>query len=160
MEIKWKQGARVSVEADVAHTELERIRKKYGGEFTTADVVKEEKARKAPLHDEFIWDNDKAAHEQRCSRAGDLMRSLVVVFEEDTEGKHPTRRYSAERREGASHAYCATEDILADPERRTALVQEALKKLLQWRVQYRHLNELAIVFRSHDEVLQQIGETA
>ena len=36
------------------------------------------------------------------------------------------------------------------------MIQQALAELLKWRVKYRNLNELALVFRSHDEVLADL----
>jgi len=156
--IRWKNGARVKVAADVAHKELEKIRKKHGEDDLPEAIVMASKIKKAPLHSEFEWDDSIAAHEHRISRARMILRYIEVVYEEDTDGKHPVRFYSAERTKGPKHKYSPTKDIMQDPDRRALLLQEALNKLMQWRMQYRHLNELQIVFRTHDELLATVGE--
>jgi len=158
MEVFWKNGARIKVDAVVAHKELERIRKKNGGALDAEAIVEAAKVKKCPLHDEFEWDDTIAAHQFRLVRGREIFRYLVVSYDDAPEGASPVRCYSAERQEGPKHTYSRTEDILADPDRRALLLQESLMKLMQWRRQYRSLNELAIIFRSHDELISSLGD--
>jgi len=157
MEIKWKKGARVKVDADIAYREFEKIRAKHG-ELNNKVVVEEVKKTRNPLHHEWEWDVKKAAQQSWENRASELLRWLIVIYKEDTKGTHPVRKYSLEKRSPSPHAYVPTEDILKDPDRRALLLQESLRKLMSWRMEYRHLNELTIIFRSHDELLSEIGE--
>lgn len=156
MEIKWKSGARVKVDATKAHKELERIRKKEGGALDARAVVKHSRTKTAPLHDEFEWDDAVAAELHREERARYIMRSVVVEVEDINEKQVDAPAYVAERRPKEMRTYEPVEDVMRDPDRRAVMLQEALSQLLRWRVKYRHLNELAIVFRSHDELLATI----
>ena len=157
MDIYWKKGARVTVDAVVAETEMEKIRKRKG-DLTNQILVEAAAKKNSPLHGEFEWDDTKAAQMQRESRASELLRGIVKIQDEDKEKKYPTRRYSLVKNQPSPHSYVPTEDMLKDPDMRAKLLDEALRKLMSWRIEYRHLNELIIVFRSHDEVLSTIGE--
>ena len=150
-------GIDVTVEADVANAELERIAAENGGEFVVASVVKDAKRKKSPLHNEFEWSDQKAAELQRESRAAELSRWLVVVYEEDGKDTPPVRRFAGVRR-GSNKAYAPTEDVMKDPDRRAVMLQEALSRLMSWRVQYRQLNELAIVFRAQDKLIEELAK--
>jgi hypothetical protein len=160
MTVTWKNGARVATEAEVAYAELERIREERGGELHADDVVEASRSPEAPLHGEFEWDDAKAAILQRRSRAQELIRWVVVTVEEDTNREHPVRQYVRAEPEGKAGPYVPMQQTLADPDRRAALLQEALRKLLQWRTQYRHLNELSIIFRAHEEAMNEIALSA
>lgn len=60
---------------------LEAIRKKNGGRLTRQQVVDAARAKNHPLHDEFVWDDRKAADLQRLDRAQELIvRYLTVVI--------------------------------------------------------------------------------
>ena len=61
--------------------ELARIQERDGC-VRPSVIVAESKRVKAPLHDEFEWDNDKAGHEHRLSQARRLIR--VTVMRDDT----------------------------------------------------------------------------
>lgn len=154
--VNWKAGARVKTDAEIAHAELERIRQANGGELSAQHVVDASRDPSAPLHDEFLWDDAAAAEAHRRTQAQTIIRCLVVTLPEDKEKKNPVRAYSKPTAEGVASPYVRTEDLLRDGEARARLLQEALSKLMVWRAQYRCLNELAIVFRAHEEVLLAI----
>lgn len=60
--------------------ELKRIYER-DGEVRPSVVVKEAKSRKNPLHNEFEWDDQKAAHQHRLSTARRIIR--VTVYRQD-----------------------------------------------------------------------------
>lgn len=157
-EIKWKNGSRVKTPATAAHKELERIRKKNGGALDAVAVVEASRSKRAVLHKEFEWDDAVAAEEHRRERARYLMRHIVVVVEDLDDKEIDAPAYVAERRKDDMRSYAPLEDVMSDPDRRAVMLHEALATLLRFRVKYRHLQELAIVFRAHDELLEQMGE--
>lgn len=61
-------------------SELERILKR-DGEVKPSVLVKEAKAKRNALHDEFEWDDKKAAHEQRLATARRLIRVTPIAPE-------------------------------------------------------------------------------
>lgn len=75
----FRDGSRVrGVKPDVAGKELARIRKEHGG-LEPATVVEEAKSPRSPLHNAFIWDDTKAAHEHRLWQARQLIRAVCIV---------------------------------------------------------------------------------
>lgn len=48
------------------------------GKLTAEMVVEEAKNKASPLHDEFTWDNLKAAHQHRLDQARQLIRAVKV----------------------------------------------------------------------------------
>lgn len=71
------------VDAQTAGEELERIRNASGGKLATQEVVRWAAEPDSPLHACFTWDNEKAAQEFRLEEARSLIRSVVVVKNDD-----------------------------------------------------------------------------
>lgn len=70
------------INPNTAGRELERIRKKYK-QLAPRHVVAEAEPPKAPLHAAFEWDDSKAAQRWREDTARNLIRSVVIVREND-----------------------------------------------------------------------------
>lgn len=158
-EIRWKNGARVKVDAQKAAAEMDRVRNSNNGYLTAEALVNEAAKKRNPLHEEFEWDDSIAALEHRKARAQYLMRNVEIILLEDKSGNHPIRRYQLEKQPGNPQSvYTPTEEIMADKDRRAKLLQEALTKLMQWRLKYRSLNELGIIFREHERLISEIGD--
>jgi len=58
---------------------LEKIREANGGLLPPQAVVEAASDPRNPLHSEFTWDNDQAAHLYRLDQARTLIRSVTVV---------------------------------------------------------------------------------
>ena len=162
MEIQWKSGSQHKVRADVAHTEIEKLRKKNHGDVSAEDLVKAAKAKKNALHPEFEWDDSLAGHEYRLEQGRRVLRSLVVV-RSDIPTDRPQRRYETRRvpqtnsdKPERSHVYSSMEDIMANPDSRAELLGRALSDLIRIRNRYRDLQELSLVLRAIDSVLEEI----
>lgn len=157
----WKSGAAVPADTDpnACWNEVEAIRKKAGGSVDPEDVVKRAKGKRNVLHPLFEWDDSKAAHAHRVECARGLMRSFHVVYKE-----HPaveTRLYesvtvvSPSKGDRGRRVYEPVAEILADPDKRSSLMDEAMRDLATFRRKYRVLQELAIIHRNIDELLLQ-----
>lgn len=161
MQIQWKSGTQHKVKAEVAHAAIELIRKRNGGAATATEVVEAAKAKRNPLHQEFEWDDSVAANEHRLNQARELLRHLVVVRDDVTTDR-PQRVYQVVRQpqedatagERIKHVYRTTEDVMADADLRAELLGRALRELISIRTRYRDLQELAVVLRAIDEVVQ------
>ena len=158
--VAWKKGAKMKTPADKAYAEVERIRTKNGGVFNAADLVEESRAKRAPLHNEFPWDDAVAAHEHRLAIARKIGRSIEVTFEEAP--ARPTRAYETRvvqrvTNDGKStkekREYLAVEDILAEPTSRDELLARARRELASFKRRYAVLEELSGVFSAIDETL-------
>lgn len=155
--VQWRDGSRyTSLDAKVCWEALEKIRQDNGGEFCAEDVVKAARSKKSPLHSAFEWDDTAAANEYRLSQAGTLRRSFDVRYAEAPDV--PARAYEISRvvhspGGKAKKYFSSTDEVLADPERRAAVLTDALRQLQALRAKFRHLQELAVVWRQVDEVL-------
>lgn len=128
--------------------ELERIRKANGGAITAELVVEWARDPKSYLHRMFEWNDTKAAHQYRLELARQIVRHVIVL------GSTPettTRAYHVVTMKG-KRAYRSTDDIMSDAELRRQLVERALADYRAWEARYRHLKELADIFRAADRV--------
>ncbi len=53
------------------------------GKLTAEQVVQAAKDPNSPLHDQFLWNDKKAAHKQRLDTARQLIRSVKVVIKKE-----------------------------------------------------------------------------
>ena len=161
MEIRWKNGSQFKASPDVAHKTVEDIRKKNGGSASAEQIVQAAKAVRNPLHADFEWDDPTAAHEHRLHRARVMMSSFVIVREDLKTGR-PQRVYEVVRepqvgKHRVRHVYKTVDDIMKDTDLRAELLGRALKELISIRNRYRDLQELAIVLRAIDTVVEQLN---
>lgn len=161
MEIRWKQGSQFRTPADVAHGVVEAIRKKNGGSASAEDIVQAAKAARNPLHGDFEWDDKAAAHEHRLWRARNMMNSFVVV-RGDLKTDRPQRVYEVVRepqdgKHRIKHVYRTVDDIMKDTDLRAELLGRAMNELISIRNRYRDLQELAVVLRAIDTVVEQFS---
>ena len=82
---KWRDGARLKSDPTAVGKELEKIRKK--GDLTAEAVVDAARDESSPMHDDFEWDDSKAAHEYRLVTARTLIRSIEVIIENGGQSK-------------------------------------------------------------------------
>jgi len=160
MKIVWKSGSQFKVDVEVAYQEVERIRAKNGGNATAEAVVEAAKSKRNPLHGEFEWDDAAAANEFRLVQARSLLRSIHVI-RDDTPSDRPQRVYEVvtirqENEAKPKKVYQSVEEIMADPDSRAELLARALSELVAWQRRYRNLQELAVVFRAAEKLLETV----
>lgn len=127
---------------------LEKIRRKHGGILRPEDVVADAEKPSSPLHGHFTWSDEVAAAAYRLIEAGRLIARVRITIEEREEKTITVAKYqsiggtdSKGRKE-----YGDVEEILADPQRRKALLLQALRELEAFQRRYSELEELAGVF--------------
>ena len=145
----WKEGSRLSGDAQKAGEELERIRTRHNGRLEPEWVVHEAKAKRNPLHDLFEWDDNVAAQNYRVDQARGVIRSIDVVVEE-VEAPKPVRAFVSVWR-GSDRSYTSVSHAMSDPKLRQQVLAEALASLEAWRKRYAELEELADVFAVIDK---------
>ena len=142
----WKRN--MSVKADVAAAELERIREENpDGILDPEEVVFASEDEDAVLHGLFTWDDKKAAHGYRIEQAKYIIRNLVVV--EDAEDESRTTRAIVST---GNRMYQPITTVLSDADLRSRLLEAAKAEMQAFKQKYRHLKELAAVFAAMDEV--------
>ena len=139
---------------DAVKIELERIREANDGLLRATDIVAfARKNKKSALHEEFEWDNGKAAEKYRMQQARGIIRIHLTVLKAVP---IKTRAYVslAQDRQTAGGGYRAIEDALSDDEMRAQMLGDAIGHLSSWRRKYAALNELCQVFAAADEAIE------
>jgi hypothetical protein len=127
------------------YAELTRIQQQHNGILFPQDVVREAKAINNPLHNYFLWDNNKAAHAYRLEQARALIR-VCVQYVAGTDEK--TQVWVSLREDRKSEGgYRTLVSVMSEPRLRQQLLQEAMEELLRFEQKYKNLKILANIFK-------------
>lgn len=149
---KWRAHAGVSIPAQVAGEELERIRVSNNGRLAQEDVVAAAKRKTSPLHSAFEWDDKAAAHQHRLSQAGYLIRKLdVVTVANDDEQSKPIRAFVNVTRDD-DRSFTSIAHAMSDDELREQVIARARKELEDWQSRYDDLIEFSSVFAAIEQM--------
>lgn len=147
---RWKSGSRVKnrPSAKVAADEIERIDEKHGA-ATAECVVDESKPKKAPLHQCFTWEDDKAGRQWRVHEARMLINSIEIVIEQEDQ---PDITGPAFVNVTRGDGYRPIKVVMECEEMRETLLDRARGDLNNWRRRYGHLKKLASVVEAIDSL--------
>lgn len=152
-----------NLEAQVVGDELSRISQAHGGRFTPAHVVEESKPKDAVLHNEFEWRDKAAAEKYRQYQARNLI-NVVQAIPEIPEGEKSSQKplpVFVNIVEGPvqnnDRTYQPMADVLADPNKRQAMVQRCLEKLVRVRNEFAALQEYAAIWAQVDSLAQNLN---
>ena len=125
------------------------------GNVTKPLVVEEATNPSHLLHNNFTWDNDKAAHEHRLEQAGRLIQ-IVRIERLNIKGEtRVVRKYhSLPSSRDSGGGYEDIDDILADDAKRQELLQDALAQLKMFIAKYETLVELAMVINPAQKIVK------
>lgn len=155
----WKRGSRLGsiLDAERCFEELVHIKETCGGDYSAEDIVEHARNESSALHAGFTWDDTAAAREHRLSQARKINRSIEVQYL-DLPKQPKTRAFEVKRVEVSPHStkkfFSTVEDVMNDPEAKARWITEALNDLQRLRTRYRSVQELAVIWRSIDQVLQ------
>lgn len=150
MVYQWKDGAHVSIDAQAAGEEMERIRVRQNGRLDQESVVEAARKPKSPLHPHFEWDDSKAANAFRLEQASYLIRSIAVTVEKPNGNETPVRAFVSVKRE-EDRSYTSIQHALSDEELRAQVVAQAWAELEAWRKRYAELQEFAALFATIEQ---------
>ena len=157
--IQWKNGSKISGDAEKVYCELEVIRK-HDGDITPQAVVAKAKAKRSAMHRHFEWNDESAGYRYRLEQARKLVRSIEIIHVEAP--KVPAKAYSVVTRPARSEnkprkVYQSTEEALQDPVQRDEILGNAIRDAISYRRKYAALQELSQVFRAFDEFVENFG---
>jgi hypothetical protein len=147
---QWKDGAHVSIDAQAAGEEMERIRVRQNGRLDQESVLAAARKPKSPLHPHFEWDDGKAAEAYRINQAGELIRWITVTVEKPNGGEVPVRAFVNVKRE-EDRSYTSIQHALSDEDLRAQVVAQAWAELEAWRKRYAELQEFATLFATIEQ---------
>lgn len=147
MRYEFKRGARVSgLDAQTVGEELDRIRQEEG-KLQARSVLDRAKDPNHVLHPAFEWDDTEAAEAYRLQQAGQLIRSVVVTYDDDEVDSEPiTVRAFVNIRDDYGTHYDRIDVVLNDDDKREQLLQQALRDARIYIKKYQDLRELSSEF--------------
>ena len=151
MVYKWKTGYGHKVKADVAGKVCEEL--ESNGGLTAKRLVEASKPKSAPLHNEFEWNNTKAAELYREQQGRNIINSIEIVVEEK-----PAVRAFFNINVNESRSYEHIDTIVQDEDKTQALLDMALAELEAFRNKYDSIREyIGVVMDDIDNVIERKG---
>lgn len=146
MVYQWKPASQIKADAQEAGKVCEELERTVG--LTAKTLLDASRPKNAPLHGEFEWDDTVAAEAYRETQAQYIIRMLCVA--PDEERKEPVRAYFATEK---AKVYDGVNVILQDINKRSALLDIAMKELAAFKRKYCMLSELTDVFAAIDKTV-------
>ena len=139
MVYKWRAGYNFKADPEKAAKVMNKLAKK--GELNAGNLVEVSRPVNAPLHDDFEWDDTKAADNWRKQQGRCMINSLLMIPEEsDMKEKEPIRAFFKVPQVDNSQ-YESTEVLIRTQNGRDALRDQAQKELSSYRQKYRTVLE-------------------
>ena len=141
MVYEWKKASYIKTDANIAGQMCEKLEKSIG--LSAQTLLDANRQEDAPLHDEFEWDDEKAAEGFRLSQARHIINCLCVKAEESP-AKEPIRAFF--KLEKQESEYKSLDVILQNEDSYEALMKAALAELRAFEKKYKALESLAGIF--------------
>lgn len=142
MVYSWKLPGLYSVDAQSAGEELERIYENKG-RLEPKEIVDESRTENAPLHPCFEWNDTVAAEKYRETQAQGIVRSIVVVHENQNNEPVEVRAFV-----NVQETYRPIEVVVNSEEQTKELLESALAELRVFERKYATLSQLVPVFNA------------
>lgn len=148
MVYQWKSASRIRADVNASAEVMNQLAERNA--LTAENLVEVSRPIDAPLHNEFEWDNNKAADEYRKAQARNIINALVIVPDEQIPAKEPVRAYFKIEQE---RTYTQLTTIMSNPTRKELLLKTALSELSAFQRKYATLEELTDVMQSIESAL-------
>lgn len=141
MVYEWKKASYIKTDANIAGQMCEKLENSVG--LSAKTLLDANRQEDAPLHNEFEWDNEKAAEGFRLSQARHIINCLCVKAEESPT-KEPIRAFF--KLEKQESEYKSLDVILQNEDSYEELMKAALAELRAFEKKYKALESLAGIF--------------
>ena len=146
MVYEWKQNI-YKTDAQIAGEVCEELEKTVG--LTSQTLLDASRPDDAPLHNEFEWNDSKAAEKYREEQARHIICNLSVV----SEVTEPTRAFvTLHTKVGEKSNYEPVIEVMKDGDKQKQLLEQAKRELGFFKTKYQTLIELAGVIREIDKL--------
>lgn len=146
MVYKYAPGSRIKTDPNITGRMCEELERSEAG-LTAQTLLDANRPKSAPLHNEFEWDNKKAAEAYRLDQARYILRSLIIVPDEEKPKETVRAVFTVQ-----DSKYESIDVILKNDEKRSALFTIALRELKAIERKYSTISELAPVWFALDTV--------
>lgn len=144
---QWKTASYIKANADEAGKMCEELENTVG--LTAETLLQANTAEDTPLHNEFEWNDTKAAHSYRLQQARHIINCLVVVPEHQAENTVPVRAFFTL---SSSPEYQSINAILSVEDSHKKLLEQAYRELETFKRKYTALSELKPLFDMVDKL--------
>lgn len=120
------------------------------GELTPAAVVEAAKNKASPLHDQFTWDNTKAATNYRLLQAAFLIKTVKIRV---AQGEDSIRTNAYVLPKKGNGQFRAIQDVLSDGDLADAMMDNARSELSAFKAKYGRLERLSSLITEMEKVL-------
>lgn len=149
MVYQWKDMSFIKADPQAAGEQMALLEETGG--LTPARLVEANREIGTPLHDEFEWDDEKAAKRFRETQAQYVIRHIVVESS-GLSGVPVQIRAFVNLRDNEERKYLSLSRVLSDNELHQQLLEEAKSDLVAFKAKYETLEELTSVFQIIKEV--------
>jgi len=135
------------------------------GKVKAPQLVAAATPKRSPIHGDFEWDNDVAAHAHRLEQARSFLRHIEVVYEHRGDADMTTRAFhhvvvdrgavGADRK-----AYVSSRIVWETPDYAAQVVETARRELEAWAARYRQYEVLAGVVEVVDGAIGSFPQAA
>ncbi len=151
MVYQWKSGSRIKADAQASGELFEQLAATKDG-LTAETLLEANKPKSAPLHDEYEWNDKKAANEWRLFQSRHFINSIVTVQVQENEQSEPAEPIRAFFVTTEKSKYEPLQTIVREQSKYSKLLDTALSELLAFKRKYEYLKELQPVFDAMKEV--------
>lgn len=142
MVYEWKSASHISADANAAGALFKELESTVG--LTPKNLLDVSRDESAVLHNEFEWDDTKAAESYRENQAAHLIRCICIIPDTaEDEKQKPVRAFFTTVE---TNGYESTEVIFRDSRKRDSLLTRAMQELNTFHRKYAALLELQPVF--------------
>jgi hypothetical protein len=113
MKYKWKNRG-MGVSAQVVGQEITKLEQKAKGALTPQIIVDAARPVRSKLHRCFEWDDTKAAEAYRRSQAGEMLRRIVVVYDDDKDEQQTIRAFVSIKQGDSDRYYTSMARVVDD----------------------------------------------
>ena len=145
MTYKWKPNSRIKIDSETAGAVMDNLEQQ--GRLTAKNLLDESRPAEAPLHNEFEWDDIKAAEEYRMQQARHIINCLLI---EDDSKQEAVRAFFTLAE--SAPQYRSIRTIMADETQSDALLQLAIQELQAFERKYTQISKFKALFAEIDRL--------
>lgn len=152
MIFKWAEGSRYSEKSNPVTPVAEHLTalRDKKGSLTALVVLQGARVKRSPLHTLFEWDDNVAAHEYRLVQAREVLRSVVILNEEQPDAE-PIRAFVTIIGEQGTD-FTPLMVAMNDEQMRAQVIARALREMQIWTKRYGQYEELAAIVQATERL--------
>lgn len=151
---EYKVPGLFKCDAQVAGEICEELQNSPQG-LTPETLLAVSRDESSPLHNDFEWRDDVAAHKYRLQQAADLIRCITIVIDSNDANQQNERAFVV--KPGRESAYVSLKNAISNDVWREHLLKQAKDELRWFQGKFRRLDELAGVNAEIDKFLRNVG---